>query len=71
VISIGDNGVGIELVFQQEVFSAFKRLQGKGVPGSGLGLAISSKIVGAHGGRIWIESDGHSGTTVKFTLPDV
>jgi signal transduction histidine kinase len=71
VISIGDNGVGIELVFQQEVFSAFKRLQGKGVPGSGLGLAISRKIVGAHGGRIWIESDGHSGTTVKFTLPDV
>jgi len=71
VISIADNGVGIEQAFQQEVFSAFKRLQGKGVPGSGLGLAISSKIVGAHGGRIWIESDGHSGTTVKFTLPDV
>jgi signal transduction histidine kinase len=71
VISIADNGVGIEPAFQQEVFSAFKRLQGKGVPGSGLGLAISSKIVHAHGGRIWIESDGHSGTTVRFTLPDV
>jgi signal transduction histidine kinase len=71
VISIADNGVGIEPAFQQEVFSAFKRLQGKGVPGSGLGLAISNKIVRAHGGRIWIESDGQSGTTVKFTLPDV
>jgi signal transduction histidine kinase len=71
VISISDNGVGIEPAFQQEVFSAFKRLQGKGVPGSGLGLAISSKIVRAHGGRIWIESDGRSGTTVRFTLPDV
>jgi light-regulated signal transduction histidine kinase (bacteriophytochrome) len=71
VISIADNGLGIEPAFQQEVFSAFKRLQGKGVPGSGLGLAISSKIVHAHGGRIWIESDGHSGTTVRFTLPDV
>ena len=71
VISIADNGLGIEPAFQQEVFSAFKRLHGKGVPGSGLGLAISNKIVHAHGGRIWIESDGHSGTTVKFTLPDV
>jgi light-regulated signal transduction histidine kinase (bacteriophytochrome) len=71
LISVADNGLGIELAFQQEVFSAFKRLQGKGVPGSGLGLAISNKIVRAHGGRIWIESDGHSGTTVKFTLPDV
>jgi light-regulated signal transduction histidine kinase (bacteriophytochrome) len=71
LISVADNGLGIEPAFQQEVFAAFKRLQGKGVPGSGLGLAISKKIVGAHGGRIWIESDGQSGTTVKFTLPDV
>jgi light-regulated signal transduction histidine kinase (bacteriophytochrome) len=71
VISVADNGFGIEPAFQQEVFAAFKRLQGKGVPGSGLGLAISKKIVDAHSGRIWIESDGHSGTTVKFTLPDV
>jgi signal transduction histidine kinase len=71
VISVADNGPGIERAFHEEVFSAFKRLQGKGVTGSGLGLAISSKIVRAHGGRIWIESDGRSGTTVKFTLPDV
>jgi signal transduction histidine kinase len=71
LISVADNGLGIEPAFQQEVFAAFKRLQGKGVPGSGLGLAISKKIVDAHGGRIWIDSDGHSGTTVKFTLPDV
>jgi signal transduction histidine kinase len=71
VISVADNGPGIERAFHEEVFSAFKHLQGKGVTGSGLGLAISSKIVRAHGGRIWIESDGRSGTTVKFTLPDV
>lgn len=70
VISVADNGPGIETAFHEEVFSAFKRLQGKGVTGSGLGLAISNKIVRAHGGRIWIESDGRSGTTVKFTLPD-
>jgi signal transduction histidine kinase len=71
IISVADNGPGIPPAFHKEVFTAFKRLQGKEVAGSGLGLAISNKIVQAHGGRIWIESDGHSGTTVKFTLPDV
>jgi len=71
VIAVADNGPGIEPEFHKEVFAAFKRLQGKEVAGSGLGLAISDKIVRAHGGRIWIESDGRSGTTVKFTLPDV
>jgi signal transduction histidine kinase len=71
VISVADNGPGIAPGFHKEVFSAFKRLQGKEVAGSGLGLAISNKIVRAHGGRIWIESDGSSGATVKFTLPDV
>lgn len=71
VISVADNGRGIAPAFHKEVFVPFKRMQGKEVPGSGLGLAICSKIVHAHGGRIWIESDGRSGTTVKFTLPDV
>lgn len=71
VISIADNGPGIAPAFHKEVFTAFKRLQGKEVAGSGLGLAISDKIVRAHGGRIWIESDGRNGTTVKFALPDV
>jgi len=71
LIAVADNGPGIEPEFHKEVFAAFKRLQGKEVAGSGLGLAISDKIVRAHGGRIWIESDGRSGTTVKFTLPDV
>jgi light-regulated signal transduction histidine kinase (bacteriophytochrome) len=71
LIAVADNGPGIESAFQKEVFTAFKRLQGKEVAGSGLGLAISDKIVRAHGGRIWIESDGRNGTTVKFTLPDV
>jgi signal transduction histidine kinase len=68
-ISVRDNGPGIEAKFQQEVFLPFKRLHGKGVAGSGLGLAICHKIVRAHGGRIWIESDGRQGTTAKFTLP--
>ena len=67
--SVHDNGIGIDPRFHQQVFLPFKRLHGKDVPGSGLGLAICERIVTNHGGRIWIESDGQHGTTVKFTLP--
>jgi light-regulated signal transduction histidine kinase (bacteriophytochrome) len=67
--SIRDNGIGIDPRFHQQVFVPFKRLHGKDVSGSGLGLAICERIVAMHGGRIWIDSDGQHGTTVKFTLP--
>lgn len=68
-ISVRDNGIGIDPRFHQQVLAPFKRLHGKDVPGSGLGLAICERIVASHGGRIWVESDGQHGTTVKFTLP--
>ena len=69
IVSVRDNGLGIDPRFSEQVFLPFKRLHGNGIPGSGLGLAICSKILRAHQGRIWVESDGHSGATVRFTLP--
>jgi signal transduction histidine kinase len=69
IFCIRDNGSGIDPRYLKEVLLPFKRLHGRDMPGSGLGLAICHKVIVAHGGRIWLESDGLQGTTVFFTLP--
>ncbi len=69
VVSVRDNGPGIEPRFHQQVFAAFKRLHGRDIPGNGLGLALCRRIVQGHGGRIWVESDGQSGSTFRFRMP--
>jgi signal transduction histidine kinase len=68
-VIVRDNGLGIEPRFCQHALLPFKRLHNSAIPGSGLGLAICEKILRAHHGRIWLESDGSHGTTVRFTLP--
>jgi signal transduction histidine kinase len=71
VLSIRDNGPGIEAAYQERAFTPFKRLHGRSYPGNGLGLAICRKLIAKHGGKIWMESapNGSSGTTVLFCLP--
>jgi signal transduction histidine kinase len=68
VVSVRDNGRGIERRHQDKVFELFERLD-RGPEGTGVGLAIVKRIVEAHGGRVWVESEGEGrGAAFLFTL---
>ncbi len=70
VYFVKDNGAGIEPRHLENVFGLFEQLAPE-AEGTGIGLALVQRIVDAHGGRIWVESEGLGhGTTFRFTLGD-
>ena len=72
VIGVRDQGVGISQADQTKLFIPFERLENRGleeVKGAGLGLMVCRRLVEAHGGRIWVESQPSRGSTFFFTLP--
>jgi PAS domain S-box-containing protein len=71
IISVQDNGIGIEPEYAQQVFGIFKRLHGQKYPGTGIGLAICQRIVERYGGRIWVDSQAGAGSVFRFTLPAI
>ena len=70
IVSVKDNGIGIEPQYAEKVFGIFRVLQARdNSAGSGMGLAICRKIVSRHNGKIWVESALGKGATFRFTLP--
>jgi two-component system sensor histidine kinase VicK len=70
-LTIRDTGVGISAVDQPYIFSRFYRAQNEltlSVPGLGIELFIAKSIVGAHDGRIWVESELGRGSTFGIDL---
>lgn len=69
-ITIADSGPGIPASMKNRVFDKFSRVKYQDAPkGIGLGLAFCRLAVEAHGGTIWVESDGKNGSDFIFTLP--
>lgn len=72
VVSISDEGIGIEYDKIDKIFDRFYRVdkaRTRQLGGTGLGLAITRELIEAHYGRIWVNSTEGKGTTFYFTLP--
>lgn len=67
---VEDNGPGIDPRHWDRVFQMFQSLAPRDrTESTGIGLTLAKKIVEMHGGRIWVESKVHLGSTFHFTLP--
>jgi signal transduction histidine kinase len=70
LLSVSDNGIGIDEEFADKVFVIFQRLHGRDAyTGTGIGLALCKKIVEQHSGTIWVDTSYTEGTRVRFTMP--
>ncbi len=69
LVSIEDNGAGINREDIPLLFNRFSLSKGRKPAGSGLGLYYANQVIGMHKGHIWAESSEAGGSTFKFTLP--
>jgi two-component system NtrC family sensor kinase len=70
--AVRDTGPGIAPSDQGKIFEEFQQAENSATKrkgGTGLGLSIAKRIIGMHGGRIWVESDVGKGSEFAFTIP--
>ncbi|GMQ63005.1 hypothetical protein AN2V17_22370 [Vallitalea sp. AN17-2] len=68
IISIHDNGIGMEKEIQSKIFEAFYTTK-TGDNNWGIGLSYVKQIIDIHNGNTVVESSKHKGTTIKIMLP--
>lgn len=68
IISVADNGEGMDDEIKSKALEGYVSLS-RDYWRHGIGLFVSHKIIEAHEGRLWIESELGKGTTVYFALP--
>jgi signal transduction histidine kinase len=72
ILSVKDKGIGISHQEVDNIFDQFYQASSglsQKRSGIGLGLAICKRLIDAHGGHIWVESELGQGSTFTFTLP--
>jgi signal transduction histidine kinase len=70
VISVRDEGIGIEPRFQEQIFKIFERLHTiDSYPGTGIGLAIVDRGVARMGGKVRVNSEPGKGSTFTIEVP--
>jgi signal transduction histidine kinase/GAF domain-containing protein len=67
-VSVRDRGIGIAPRDREKIFTKFGQV-GERRGGTGLGLNFCKLVVETHGGRIWVDSQVHEGSTFSFELP--
>jgi signal transduction histidine kinase len=68
LVAVGDSGPGIDAEQLERIFAPFYTTKSSGI---GMGLSICRSIIGAHGGRLWVEANRPRGAIFQFTLPAV
>jgi signal transduction histidine kinase len=68
LVCVSDTGGGIAAEFHQEIFEEFVRVDPSS-SGMGLGLAITKRLIQAHRGKVWVDSEMGRGSAFSFLLP--
>jgi signal transduction histidine kinase len=69
---VRDSGIGVPPEHHKRVFDPFFQVDNSSTReygGTGLGLSIVKRLVEAHGGQVWVDSEPQKGSTFSFTIP--